>query len=99
MATGDARRLPVPIAAAVLIIVEEATAAEVARAIREAKEEVALSIVTHQLRRRLGQDIPSEIAQQLAQLPLASITDLSDALFDFATLADLQTWLSSHPSV
>jgi predicted transposase/invertase (TIGR01784 family) len=158
---GDARSLPVPIAAAVLTIVEEADAAAVARdileraqseeysdpqrrdiidivtatimykfthlnqtevkemlglnltddprAIREAKEEGretgreegreegAIGIVMHQLSRRLGQDIPSELAEQLAQLPLVSITALSDALFDFTTLADLQTWLSGHP--
>jgi hypothetical protein len=25
------------------------------------------------------------------------ITELSEALFDFSTLADLQTWLSDHP--
>jgi predicted transposase/invertase (TIGR01784 family) len=149
---GDARSLPVPIAAAVLTIVEEATATEVARdilaraqteefsdpqrrdiidivtaiimykftnlnqtevkemlglnlteeprAIREAKaegrEEGAIGIVMHLLSRRLGQNIPSEIAQQLAQLPLTSITDLSEALFDFTTLTDLQTWLDHH---
>jgi predicted transposase/invertase (TIGR01784 family) len=155
---GDARTLPVPIAATVLTIVEEADAPVVARnilervqsdefsasqqrdiidivtaitmykftnlsqtevktmlglnlteeprAIREAKEEGreagleagALAIVTRQLSRRLGQDIPSEIAQQLTQLPLSSLTDLSEALFDFMTLADLQTWLSDHLS-
>jgi predicted transposase/invertase (TIGR01784 family) len=163
---GDARGLPVPIAAAVLTIVEEATAAEVAcdilaraqsdeftdlqrrdiidivtaiimykftnlnqaevkemlglnlteepRAIREAKaegrdtgleegrkegrEEGAIGIVMHLLSRRLGQDIPIEMTEQLAQLPLASLTDLSEALFDFTTLTDLQTWLSGHPS-
>jgi predicted transposase/invertase (TIGR01784 family) len=162
---GDARRLPVPIAATVLTIVEESEAPAVARdileraqredysdsqrrdiidivtaivmykfanlsqtevkemlglnlteeprAIREAKEEGreagreegretgreegALAIVTGQLRRRLGQEIPDEIAQQLTQLPLASITDLSETLFDFSTVTDLQTWLSGHP--
>jgi predicted transposase YdaD len=67
------------------------------RSIREAKEEGAIGIVMHLLSRRLGQDIPSDLAEQLAQLPLSSITDLSDALFDFTTLADLQTWLSGHP--
>jgi hypothetical protein len=67
------------------------------RAIREAKEEGALAVVTRQLRRRLGQDIPRDLVEQLTQLPLASITDLSDALFDFTTLTDLQTWLSDHP--
>jgi predicted transposase/invertase (TIGR01784 family) len=159
---GDARSLSVPIAAAVLTIVEEADAAEVARdileraqsdeysdpqrrdiidivtaivmykftnlnqaevkamlglnltevprAIREAKEEGretgreegreegAIGIVTHQLSCRLGQEIPDDIAQQLGQLPLASITDLSEALFEFSSLADLQRWLSGHPT-
>jgi predicted transposase YdaD len=85
-------------------------AAEVPHAIREAKEEGretgreegreegALAIVTGQLRRRLGEEIPDDIAQQLTQLPLASITDLSEALFEFSSLADLQRWLSGHPT-
>jgi predicted transposase YdaD len=67
------------------------------RAKREAKEEGreegALVIVSHQLNRRLGQEIPEEIAQ----LPWNSITDLSESLFDFTSLGDLQTWLSGHP--
>jgi hypothetical protein len=42
------------------------------RAIREAKEEEALAIVTRQLGRRLRQDIPQEITQQLTQLPSLS---------------------------
>jgi predicted transposase YdaD len=142
---GDARRLPVPIAATVLTIVEESEAPAVARdileraqredysdsqrrdiidivmykfanlsqtevkemlglnltedprAIREAKEEGALAIVTRQLSRRLGEEIPEETAQQLTQLPLASVTELSEALFEFSSLGDLQTWLSGHP--
>jgi hypothetical protein len=40
---------------------------------------------------------PRPFGQQLTKLPLASITDLSEALFDFSTVADLQTWLSGHP--
>jgi hypothetical protein len=53
--------------------------------------------VTGQLCRRLAEEIPEETAQQLTQLPLASVTELSEALFEFSSLGDLQTWLSGHP--
>jgi hypothetical protein len=61
------------------------------------REEGALTIVTHLLICRFGQDIPKETIHHLTQLPLRGLIDLSEALLDFSSVADLQTWLSGHP--
>jgi hypothetical protein len=65
--------------------------------IEQGRKEEALAMVTRLLGRRLHQDIPEEITQRLSQLPLSSITALSESLFEFSSLGDLQTWLSAHP--
>jgi predicted transposase/invertase (TIGR01784 family) len=143
---GDVWSLPVPIAAVVLTIVEEAEAPAVARhllqrteqetftpeersdiidivtsimvyklanlsrteiktmlglnlteeprAIREAKEEEAIALIVRLLAKRLGQGIESEIVVRLTTLTLPVLEDLSEALLDFTTLADLENWLA-----
>lgn len=71
------------------------------RAIREAKEEgreegreeEILSVVTRLLTRRLGQTLSEEMKARLASLSLSELEDLSEALLDFTSLADLQGWL------
>lgn len=66
------------------------------RAIREAKEEEALALVTRLLTRRLGQTLSEEIKSRLAALSLSELEDLSEALLDFTSLADLQGWLEKR---
>ena len=66
------------------------------RAIREAKEEGVLTVVTKQLARRLGQEPSGEIRSQLSTLALPVLEDLSEALLDFTSLADLETWLAEN---
>ncbi|NJM64086.1 MAG: DUF4351 domain-containing protein, partial [Oscillatoriales cyanobacterium RU_3_3] len=39
-----------------------------------------------------------EMRARLANLPLPVLEDLSEALFDFATGADLQAWLEAQQS-
>jgi predicted transposase/invertase (TIGR01784 family) len=67
------------------------------RAIREAKEEgreeEAIALITRQLRRRVGQDLSEELRSRLSMLSLPVLEDLSEALLDFASLADLEQWL------
>jgi predicted transposase/invertase (TIGR01784 family) len=151
---GDARSLPVPIAATVLTIVEEADAPEVARellersqsgeytetqkrdiidivtsimmykftnlsqlevremlglnlteeprAIREAREEEresALqrerSLLQRQLTKRLG-EIEEPLREQIQTLSLDALDALGEALLDFTTLSELETWLAAH---
>jgi predicted transposase/invertase (TIGR01784 family) len=70
------------------------------RAIREAKEEgreeEAIALVTRQLRRRVGQDLSEEMRSRLSMLSLPVLEDLSEALLDFTSLADLEQWLAAQ---
>ncbi|MEP0920089.1 Rpn family recombination-promoting nuclease/putative transposase [Leptolyngbya sp. DQ-M1] len=75
------------------------------RAIREAKEEgreegreevrgqEAIALITRQLTRRFGQDFSEELRSQIAALSLPLLEDLSEALLDFSSVADLEAWL------
>jgi predicted transposase/invertase (TIGR01784 family) len=70
------------------------------RAIREAKEEgrevEALALTTRQLTRRLGQELSDEMRLLLSTLSLSVLEDLSEALLDFNTLADLEQFLAEN---
>ncbi|GAA6620228.1 hypothetical protein NUACC26_060440 [Scytonema sp. NUACC26] len=70
------------------------------RAIREAKEEgrvvEALALVTRQLTRRLRPELSDEMRSLLSTLSLSVLEDLSEALLDFNTLADLEHFLAEH---
>jgi predicted transposase YdaD len=70
------------------------------RAIREAKEEgreeQAIALVTRQLTRQVGQELPEAIRSHLTTLPLLVLEDLSEALLDFTVLSDLERWLVEH---
>ena len=58
----------------------------------EGKEEATLNLVIRQLTKRFG-EISGEIRSAIADLPLPVMEDLSEALLDFTSLADLQAWL------
>lgn len=70
------------------------------RAIREAKEEGReegiLAVVIRQLNRRLQQELSEVVRSHLSALPLPILEDLSEALLDFTTLADLEAWLAAN---
>lgn len=74
------------------------------RAIREAKEEgreegreaEAIALVSRLLKRRLQQDLSDEMRGRLSALSLVELEDLSEALLDFTTLADLEGWLANR---
>ncbi|MCY6492233.1 Rpn family recombination-promoting nuclease/putative transposase [Leptolyngbya sp. GGD] len=74
------------------------------RAIREAKEEgrgegreeEAVILLTRILSRHFQQEIPESVRSQLATLSLPILEDLSEALFDFTNLADLENWIAEH---
>lgn len=66
-------------------------------AIREAKEEgreeQTIALIIRLLNRRLGQPVSEEMRSRLSRLPLSLLEDLSEALLDFSTIADLEAWL------
>lgn len=70
---------------------------EISRAYQEIKqegrEESALNLVMRQLTRRLG-ELPEELKNNISGLSLNNLENLGEALLDFTSLQDLQTWLS-----
>lgn len=63
------------------------------RVYREGREEEALSLVSRQLTRKLG-ELPEALQSQVNQLSLEALEALAEALFDFAEASDLEQWLS-----
>jgi predicted transposase YdaD len=62
------------------------------RGLQEGKRALILRQLT-----RLGK-LPADLTAQVEALPPAQLEALGEALFDFASLADLQTWLSQNPN-
>ncbi|WP_414754144.1 Rpn family recombination-promoting nuclease/putative transposase [Anabaena sp. CCY 9910] len=58
----------------------------------EGREEATVNLVIRLLTKRFG-EISGEIRSSIADLPLPVLEDLSEALLDFTSLADLQAWL------
>ncbi len=52
------------------------------------------TLIQRQLRKRLG-GLPPGLEAEISELPLSSLEDLGEALLDFASQGDLETWL--HP--
>ena len=52
-------------------------------------------IVKRQLKRRVGELHPSLI-KQVEALPIEELEELTDALLDFSTVANLEQWLKSR---
>jgi predicted transposase YdaD len=69
-----------------------------AEGLQQGRQAEACALIVRQLTRRLQQQMSEEIRSRLANLPLPVLEDLSEALLDFATDADLQAWLEAHQS-
>ena len=67
-----------------------------AEALAEGRQEEAKSLILRLLNRKLG-ELPSELQEQVSRLPLETLEVLGEALFDFAAVVDLQTWLTQLP--
>ncbi|MDB9446483.1 DUF4351 domain-containing protein, partial [Anabaena sp. CS-542/02] len=52
-------------------------------------------LVVRQLTRRVG-ELPPDIGAQLASLSLEELENLGEALLDFTSLLDLQSWLGNN---
>ena len=59
----------------------------------EGRHEEAANLVIRQITKRIGQKLSDEIVVRISGLPLPVLEDLSEALLDFTSLADLQAWL------
>ena len=62
----------------------------------EGRQSEAGALIVRQLNRRLQQELSEEMRSRLANLPLPVLEDLSEALLDFTTFGDLQTWLETQ---
>ena len=62
---------------------------------REEAREVMANAISRQLTKRLG-TLSEEMRSSISGLPLSVLEDLSEALLDFTSLADLQAWLEAH---
>jgi len=58
-------------------------------------ERGARSLILRQLTRRLGA-LPESLRSRIDALSLPQLEDLGEALLDFASLADLETWVSQR---
>lgn len=61
----------------------------------EGREEATVALIIRLLTKRFG-EISTEIRTSISNLPLPVLEQLSEALLDFTSLADLQAWLSAN---
>ncbi|KYC40598.1 hypothetical protein WA1_26125 [Scytonema hofmannii PCC 7110] len=61
---------------------------------QEGRQEEAANLVVRLLVKRFG-EVPGDLRSQISNLRLTILEDLSEALLDFTSLADLQSWLKS----
>jgi hypothetical protein len=63
--------------------------------LQQGRQEATMSLVTRLLRRRLGALDETTLAR-VQGLSLPQLEALSEALLDFTSVADLQTWLAAN---
>ncbi|QHG17361.1 Rpn family recombination-promoting nuclease/putative transposase [Nostoc sp. ATCC 53789] len=61
----------------------------------EGREEATANLILRQLTKRFGK-LSEEIRSSISSLPVPVLEDLSEALLDFTSLADLQVWLEAR---
>ena len=64
--------------------------------LQEGRQQEAIALALRLLRRKFG-NLTADLDSCLQTLPLSQIEALVDALFDFTSLSDLETWLSQQP--
>jgi Domain of unknown function (DUF4351) len=72
------------------LFLEKLQAAEQQGEVKEQQE-----LVFRQLKRRVG-SISVDLEARVKALPLAQLEELGEALLDFSSIADLETWLSQN---
>ncbi len=61
---------------------------------REEAEQRERALILRLLTRRVG-ELPEDVRSRVATLPLEQLENLGEALLDFTSLADLQSWLEA----
>ncbi|KAF3884871.1 MULTISPECIES: DUF4351 domain-containing protein [Scytonema] len=61
----------------------------------EGREEATVNLVVRLLNKRFG-EISEELRQRISNLPLPVVENLSEALLEFTSVADLQAWLEAR---
>ncbi|QSJ17927.1 Rpn family recombination-promoting nuclease/putative transposase [Nostoc sp. UHCC 0702] len=61
----------------------------------EVRQEQTLEVLMRLLRRRIG-NVDQQIQERISQLSVEQLENLAEALLDFATPADLSTWLQNN---
>jgi len=69
---------------------------EESRVYQDAKIDGGIAIVSRQLNRKLGK-LSEAIITKIEALSLEQLEELSEALLDFSTVANLEQWLQSRP--
>ena len=65
------------------------------RVYQDIKQESELSLILRLLNRKVG-ELPQEVREQVEKLPLEQLENLGEALLDFNSMGDLQTWLDGN---
>jgi predicted transposase YdaD len=64
---------------------------------QEGRQEGATQLLVRMLEKRFG-SLSEEIRLSISQLPLLAIEELSEALLEFSSVTDLQSWLLEKKS-
>ncbi|WP_316435721.1 DUF4351 domain-containing protein [Leptolyngbya sp. NK1-12] len=67
-----------------------------AEGLEEGRKEASLNLVLRQLNRRLQNALSEPLQVQITRLSLDQLEQLSEALLDFKTIADLEAWLAAQ---
>jgi hypothetical protein len=67
------------------------------RGLQEGQQQGERTLILRQLTRQVGK-LPAATRKKVEALPLAQLEALGEALLDFSSLADLQTWLKNNPT-
>jgi predicted transposase/invertase (TIGR01784 family) len=63
---------------------------------QEGEQEATVKLIVRLLTKRLEQELSEEMQATISHLPLTVLENLSVALLDFSSLADLQAWLDAQ---
>lgn len=61
----------------------------------QGRQQEAANLIVRQLTKRFG-ELSGEMRSSISSLPLPVLEDMSEALLDFSSMTDLQTWLEAR---